>query len=124
MRGKPHSAEVKAQVMAALMAGQGVSEVARAHDLPVKTVHEWASSPEFAKVRTQKGDRVQELTFGYLEAVLTTLTKQAEAVSEKTYIHKQPASEIAVLHGVMADKAFRLLSAIPSAAVQPDSDPE
>jgi hypothetical protein len=56
-----------------------------------------------------------------LEQLLITLTEQAKHVSEKQYVQKQQASEIAVLHGVMADKGFRLLSAIPSARVNPDS---
>ena len=124
MRGKPHNVEIKAQVMAALMAGQGVSEVAEAYQVPRQTVQEWYQSGQFGDLRQKKGERLQELTFGFLEAILESCTKQAVAVSEKAYIHKQPASEIAVLFGVMADKGFRLLAAVPSAAVQPETDPE
>ncbi len=116
MRGKPHGDEVKAQVMAALLAGQGVNEVAEAFDVPKQTVSEWAQSEQFGQVRTKKGERIANLTFGYLEAILDGLTKQVQIVSTPEYINKQSAADVAVLHGVMADKGFRLLSAVPTNA--------
>jgi hypothetical protein len=37
---------------------------------------------------------------------------QAEAFSDKQWLAKQDASDVAVLHGVMTDKAVRLLEAM------------
>jgi transposase-like protein len=111
-RGKAHPPEVKAAVLAALMSGQGISKIAEDMDIPSRTVEEWAKDSEFAEVRGKKD--ISELTYGYLDALLSCLTKQATHASAENYVSKQSASDLAVLHGVMADKAFRLLSAMPA----------
>lgn len=114
MRGKKHSDGIQAQVMASLLAGQGVSEIAAEYKLPESTVREWRStlSPaQVAELRAKKGEQIETLLFGYLTQILTTLKAQAEVASEREYILKQPADSLAVLHGVMADKGIRLLEA-------------
>jgi transposase-like protein len=110
-----HPPEIKAAVMAALLAGQGVNEVAEKYDVPKQTVSDWAQN-EIGQIRSKKGEVIAELTFGYLTAIISGLTKQAEIVSTPEYINKQSAADVAVLHGVMADKGFRLLSAVPTNA--------
>lgn len=118
MRGKKHSDEVQAQVMAALLAGQGVNEIAESYSLPESTIREWRetlNSEQFAELRAKKGERIEELLFNYLTANLAALEAQAKVVSESEYITKQPADSLAVLHGVMADKSIRLLEAIERA---------
>jgi hypothetical protein len=118
MRGKKHSDEVQAQVMASLLAGQGVGEIAEQYSLPESTIREWRetlSSEQFAELRAKKGEKIEELLFKYLTANLDALEKQAVVVSEREYIIKQPADSLAVLHGVMADKSIRLLEAIERA---------
>lgn len=128
MRGRKHGDEIQAQVMASLLAGQGVNEIAEQYNLPESTVREWRSTltPEqFAEIRAKKGERVESLLFGYLCQVLQTLKAQAEVASEREYILEQPAGELAVLHGVMADKGIRLLEAAEraSAASPPQLPP-
>ena len=115
MRGKKHSDEVQAQVMSALLAGQGVTEVAAEYNLPDSTVSDLRKrvDDKFGEVRNEnKGAKIEKLLFDYLTANLIALRKQAEVVSEAEYIERQPAGDIAVLHGVMADKSIRLLEAI------------
>lgn len=114
MRGKKHSDEIRAQVMAALLAGQGVAEVATTYNLDISVVSRWRSampSQELQLIASKKGEHLEGLLFTYLTTILNTLTKQAEIASERDYITKQPAGELAVLHGVMADKSIRLLEA-------------
>lgn len=127
-RGKKHGDQIQAQVMASLLAGQGVSEIAAEYNLPESTVREWRSSltPEqFAEVRAKKGAQVETLLFDYLVQILTTLKAQAAVASEREYIIEQPAGELAVLHGVMADKGIRLLEAAERArtATPPQLNP-
>ena len=100
--------------MASLLAGQGVSEIASEYKLPESTIREWRSTlteEQLAELRAKKGEQIENLLFGYLTQVLTTLKAQAEVASEREYILKQPADSLAVLHGVMADKGIRLLEA-------------
>ena len=118
MRGKKHSDEVQAQVMAALLAGQGVGEIAEQYNIPDSTVSDLRkrAEEEFGELRKKnKGEKIEELLFNYLTQTLSTLESQAKVVSEREYIIKQPADSLAVLHGVMADKSIRLLEAIERA---------
>lgn len=114
MRGKAHSDETRAAVIAALLAGQGVNEVAQQYNLPPATVATWKAevpSEQFEQVRIKKGEKIEGLIYAYLTTVLDTLRKQAEIVAQPAYVQKQSASDLATLHGVMADKAIRILEA-------------
>jgi len=114
MRGKNHSPEVRAQVMAALLAGQGVMEVASQYNLDASVVSRWKKTLPDAQlqvVASKKGEQLEALLFDYLTETLITLKEQATLVREREYVIKQPAGDLAVLHGVMADKAVRLLEA-------------
>lgn len=105
--------------MAALLAGQGVSEVAKEYNLDKSVVSRWRTAmpdDQLQQVATKKGDRIESLLYEYLTSTLETLTKQSEIVGEREYVTKQPAGELAVLHGVMADKAIRLLEAAERAS--------
>jgi transposase-like protein len=119
-RGKAHSDEVRAQVMAALLAGQGVNEVAQTYNLPKQTVSRMKaglSDADLGQVGTKKSERIEALLYDYLTANLSTLRKQTEVAGDTEYLKKQPASELATLHGVMADKAIRILEAAERAGV-------
>jgi transposase-like protein len=115
MRGRKHPDDLRAQVMASLLAGQGVSEVAAQYELDISVVSRWKSaipSEQLQVVASKKSEEIEGLLFKYLTQTLKTLTIQSEVASEREYILKQPAGEFAVLHGVMADKSIRLLEAI------------
>jgi transposase-like protein len=107
-----YSDETKAQVMAALLTGQSVSAVAKEYKIPKGTVSSWRerSTHVVAEDATQKAS-LDEALSAYVHASLVTLTRQVELFRDESWLKKQPASEAAVLHGVLADKAIRLLEA-------------
>lgn len=119
MKGKRVGDEIQAQVMAALLAGQGVSEVAREFKLAKSTVSNWKKVLEakIGQLEPKKVDDIEGLLIGYLKQNLTTLAVQSEFFRDRTWLQKQPASELAVLHGVIADKTFRIVGALES--IQP-----
>ena len=124
MRGKPHSAEVRAQVLADLAAGRGVNEVAEQYGLDKSVVSRWRLAAEAGRLQpvatapivTKQADEIGELLGGYLRRLLTTLTTQAEVAGKPAWIESQPAGELALLHGVLCDRAIRLLEAAERAA--------
>lgn len=119
-RGKAHSDEVRAQVMGALLAGQSMSAVAEAFNLPIQTVSRWAHSEGLGTVENKKD--IGDLIRVYLNENLETLRAQAEFARDPEWLRGQPASEFAVLHGVLADKAIRILEAAERAAANtPDA---
>lgn len=115
---KEHPPEVRAQAMAALLAGQGVNEVAEEYKLPPSTVSRWK-----AKAREEAGrsDDVGELLLAYLTENLRTLRAQVETFREPEWLRAQEADAAAVLHGVLCDKSIRLLEALEGSGVRPST---
>lgn len=114
-----HAAEVKAAALAAMIAGQGLSETAREYKVPKTTLRAWRDKlppDKLAQIRTKQGDRVDDMIGDYLEDLLHALGAQAQVAGDPKYIARQSASELAVLHGVMCDKGFRILEAVQRAA--------
>jgi transposase-like protein len=114
--GRTYTEEIRGAVMAALLTGQSVSSIAKQYNLPKGTVSEWKQKAhELAGGRGNtdpKKAQLGALLLDYLGEALKTLRKQVIAVGDENYIKQQPASEIAVLHGVIADKSIRLLEAL------------
>lgn len=111
---KHHSPELRAQVMAALLAGQGVNEVARQYGIDQSVVSRWKAklpASELHRIASQKVESFDELLAGCVRAALQAFTTICKETSRPEYIAKQSASEIAVLAGVLKDKALRVLSA-------------
>ena len=110
-----YSDETRAAVMAALIAGQSISEVAAEYRIPEGTVKGWSAS-KIQPDATSSTERAEmgELILAYLRRVLITLEKQQVLFADEVWLRKQSASELALLHGVSTDKAFRLLESLNS----------
>ena len=113
-RGIPHSEETRAAVLAALLAGQGVMQVAEAFKLNHSTVVAWrdAAGVTSTPVEREKRQAISELVADYLLETFTTLAAQQRYFRDNAWLKRQNASDVATLHGVSADKAFRLLAAL------------
>lgn len=107
--------EVKAAVMAALLAGQSISEASQEFNIPEGTIKSWKNrckpTENVATDATAKKE-IGELLLGYLQANLEALQAQVKVFSDPDWLRKQDASSAAVLHGVMTDKAIKLLEAL------------
>ena len=114
MASKSYSDELKAAVMSALLSGQSVAQVARDYNLPYKTVWSWKSTSLVGNFSEQKRAVIGDLVIDYLTTLLETLRVQQEFFRDPNWLKLQGASELAVLHGVSADKGFRLLEALSS----------
>jgi transposase-like protein len=110
-----YSDDLKARCLAALLAGQSFSQVASAFSVPIGTLKSWKQR-DMGGVRnpdaTAKRDRIGGLLLDYLEEGLITLREQVKVFRDPDWLKKQPAAELAVLHGVIADKQIRLLEAL------------
>lgn len=107
-----YSDEVKAQAMAALLAGQSINAVSRQYNIPKGTIGSWKDRDidNVAKTATQK-ESLDNLLFDYVQESLKTLKAQVIIFRDESWIKRQSASELAILHGVITDKAIRLLEA-------------
>lgn len=108
-----HSEETKAAVLAALLAGQSVSAVAREFKLPRSTIIGWRNvSGVKPTAPDSKKEELGELIAEYLRENLTTLREQQKFFRSFDWLRSQGAESLAVLHGVSADKAIRILGAL------------
>ena len=118
MSNPNYSDELKAQALAALLSGQSFSQVASAFRVPIGTLKSWKQRTNGdldsldASGSTTKRERIGELLLDYLEEGLTTLRAQVKVFRDEAWLKQQTASEVAVLHGVLADKQIRLLEAL------------
>ena len=111
---RQYSDETKAQVMAALLAGQAISQAAKDYGVPEGTIKSWVARgnrPQLQPDATVKKE-IGALILSYLKALLETLQAQTVVFRDETWLRKQAASEAAVLHGVLADKGIRLLEGL------------
>ena len=112
-RGGRYSEETKSAAMAALIAGQSISEVAKEYEIPVGTVKGWrATASRLNQVEPEKKSAIGDLILLYLQENLETLRAQVKVFRDEDWLKKQSAADAAVLHGVMTDKAVRLLEAM------------
>ncbi len=115
---KVYPPEIKAQVLAALLQGQAVTYVAKEYNIPEGTIYSWKSreinghGSELAAHAKEKKEQIGDLLIEYLSESLITLRKQAIMFRNEDWLAKQNAADVAVLHGVITDKAVRLLEAL------------
>lgn len=112
-RGRAYDDVTKAAVMAALLAGQSIPQVAAEYNIPKGTLSDWRKYARrtVRNETTQKSDipSIDVLLQNYVNENLTTLREQAKFFRDTSWLSKQEASSLAVLHGVLADKSIRLL---------------
>ena len=118
-----YTAETKAAVLAALLTGQGIDQVAREYKLPEGTVKGWKSKMKSGETpRTTPVQRADmgDLLLEYLKESLTTLKiQQATLFRDSSWLAKQGAAEMGTLHGIGVDKVARLMELLSG-----DSPPE
>jgi transposase-like protein len=125
-RGKQTSDETRAAVIAALLAGQGVCEVASQFNLPKSTVSRLRAeipAVQLEQLGTKKQQDFGELLADYLQETIITLKAQARFFRNEKWLAQQSASDVAVLHGVQTDKTIRLLEAIERANAITEENP-
>jgi hypothetical protein len=101
-RGVPYDQETRAAVLAALLSGATVADVSRRLQIPDDA--EW--------IGDEKKADLGELVGEYLNEILVSLRAQAIHTRDKEWLGVQSAGELAILHGVLTDKAIRLLGAL------------
>ena len=125
-KGKQTSPEIRAQVIAALLAGGSVAKVATDYKLDKSTVSRIKGSlPEqtLQQVATEKKERLIDLVESHLAESLRAATEIARQTQDDVWRSKQSAENLAVFYGVLSDKAIRLLEIGGKVFGQPDAAP-
>ena len=122
MRGRKHSDQVRSEALAALLAGQNITEVAAKYKLPKSTVMDikrHIDSEDFAQVRIKKAEQLAALIEGHLQASLEAAANIAKQAKNAEWLNKQDADKLGVFYGILTDKSVRILEA---AEVEPKQE--
>lgn len=114
-----YSDETKAAVMAALLAGQSVSQVAREYNVPRGTVAGWSSRLHQSGVPTvsnTKKEQMGDLLLDLLRQQVKALMAMLRAAEDPEWLKRQNAADLAVFFGVNYDKLARMIEALNRAA--------
>jgi hypothetical protein len=103
-RGVAHPQELRAQVVAAVLAGTTIMQAARQYGLSKQTISDWLQVDDVRTLRTQKIDDLQTLIERYLEVGFRAMITQAEVLGDPEYCRRQEADKLAIAHGVLGDK--------------------
>ena len=135
-RGVAHPPELRAQAIAAVLAGMSIAQVAAQFKLNKGLVSRWAQQAELQPVATEQRARelptLEDLIVELLATNLQTLRLQLQAATRPEWLEKQSAAELAQLVAVERDTVLRLLAGLRpvsdeqralSGAATPDAAP-
>ena len=122
-----YSDETRAAVLAAIASGDSIRHAAEAHDVPPSTAAGWKKKAKVqtgsAQSRTKKrngefdaevydpADPFSDLLILLTRDKIQTLREQLHFFRDVEWLRKQNAADVAILFGVVSDKALRLLEA-------------
>jgi|SRR5262252_800458 len=103
-RGVPHPPELRAQVLAAIMAGTTISQAARDFGLDHGLVSRWVTAgvQPIAPEKRQRTDI--ELIMTYFRTALEAMIVQAQVFGDPAYCRAQDADKLGIAHGILGDK--------------------
>lgn len=111
---KPSEA-VKAAVLAALLVGGSISDVAAQYGLTYHTVWQWKKAFDITSPAKRR-DRLTEMLVDFVEEEIGSLTSMSITLRDEEWILSQNASDLAHLFSVRAEKLFTLLQAYGKAS--------
>jgi transposase-like protein len=111
-RGVAHSSELRAEVVAAVLAGTSVAAAARQYGLSKQTVSDWCAD---RTVRTELRAReldIGELILGLITEHIAALRAELQATARAEWLEKQSAADVAQLVVAQRDTLIRLLAGL------------
>jgi transposase-like protein len=118
-RGVPHSPELRAQVVAAVLAGTAISQAAAQFRIDHSLVSRWVAQDapdQRARDTRDLGDLILELIASHV----TTIQSQLQTVARPEWVEKQSAADLAQLVAVERDTTLRLLAGLRPVLEQPE----
>lgn len=109
-----YSEQTKAAALAEVAAGASVNATAKKFGISRAAISEWrdrSDLPTPTPAAQEKRANLGEQLYGYLEDSIGALRSQLAVFGDPDWLKKQSAAELAILHGVVADKTARLLAA-------------
>lgn len=108
-----HDPEIKAAVVARLIAGDTGTSIHRdMPEVPLRTIYFWRDELDKTAINCNKKSRLDELIEDSIGLQLEAISNIARQTNRQAWLDKQDADKLAVLHGVITDKLYRILATI------------
>ena len=108
-RGVAHPYELRAEVVAAVLAGMSIVQAAARFNLDKSVVSRWvASGATEQRAQPDLGELIVDLIARHV----ATISAQLQVAARPEWVEKQPAAELAQLVAVERDTTLRLLAGL------------
>lgn len=110
----PTPDHIRAQIIADLQRGDSLQEVATRYNVDKATVSRFKNTVGpvlLQEVARQRVETIGELVENHLRAGLKVTTTIANQLNDPEWLRQQTPKDLAVLYGVVTDKAIRILEA-------------
>ena len=114
-RGVEHPAELRAQAVAAVLAGQALADVARRFGIAKGTLGNWLAERDVGTVGTPDAHNepdLGDLIYGLITDHIAAISAQLQAASRPEWLCQQSAAELGQLLGAERDTLLRLLAGL------------
>ena len=119
-RGRPTPPAQKAAATAHLLTGASAAEASATSGVALRTVERIKAEMAADGGGKQTSWDYAALVGAYLGECLQTLTRQVRVCGDPDWIAQQPARDLAIFHGVVADKVLAILAAWHPPAATPE----
>jgi transposase-like protein len=123
-RGVAHSPELRAQVVAAVLAGMSIAQVAKQYGIDKSLVSRWAAEPlqpVATEQRARDPETIGDWILDLIATHVTTIQAQLQAAARPEWLEKQSAAELAQLVAVERDTTLRLLAGLRPVEPEPSA---
>jgi transposase-like protein len=121
-RGVAHSPELRAQVVAAVLAGTSIAQAAAQFKLDKSLVSRWVATVATDQ-RARDPQVLETLLFDLVAEHAITIRAQLQAAARPEWLAQQSAGDLAVLLGTVSDRLVRLLSGFRPVRPAADTEP-
>lgn len=121
-RGVAHSAELRAQVVAAVLAGMTLAEAAKNFGLAKRTVANWVGTDGTGQ-REEALIAIEDLLLDLVAEHAHTLRAELQAAASPAWLEKQSAADLAQLVVAQRDTLIRLLAGFRPVRADDDAEP-
>ena len=108
-----HDPDTKAPIIARLLVGDTPTAIRKDYpNVGLQTIYTWRGELDQTVINGNKRDRLDDLIEENLALQLQALSNIAAQTRRQEWLDRQSADQLAVLHGVIADKVYRILSTV------------
>jgi|SRR5215831_8855094 len=118
-RGVQHSAELRAQVVAAVLAGMTMGQAALRFGIDKSLISRWVAT-DAPEQRARELVTIEGLLLDLIAQHATTLRAELQAAARPDWLEKQSAADLAQLVVAQRDTLIRLLAGFRPASDEPE----